>query len=158
MVRCSMRGDGSLLIKCTHFRSLNINSLIQVYEQSLGDVTWHTVNAFSEDLQLFFRCNRAFVAQWVVHDAPVAAVRIEPYRDGYLITCLETAPQCRRMGYAAALMCAVMEDTPGVYYAHVDKRNRASLRLHEKLGFRVFLDHAVHVDGSVFTNSFTLKK
>ena len=47
---------------------------------------------------------------------------------------------------------------PGVYYSHVDKRNTPSLRLHEKLGFEISLDHAVYVDGSVYSSSVTLKK
>lgn len=147
-----------MLVKHRHLSSVDLRGLMKVYAQSVGDMTWQKENAFTEDLQLFFDCQNVFLALWEIHGVPVSAVRIEPYRDGYLITCMETDPNHRRNGYASALLRAVMADTPGVYYAHVDKKNMASLRLHEDLGFQVILDHAVHVDGSVFANSFTLKR
>lgn len=145
-------------MKCSAYRQLDIEKLLHVYAQSVGELNFRNIRSFSDDLQLFFQCRGAILAQWMIEDEPVAAVRVEPYRDGYLLSCLETAPQCRRKGYGSALVHAVMADTPGVYYAHVDKRNQASLRLHQNLGFCVCLDHAVYVDGSVYANSYTLKK
>ena len=76
--------------------------------------------------------------------------------DGLLLEALETAPACRRHGYAAALVRAVME----VYgekkiYSHVSKRNTPSLRVHEKCGFRRIAEHAVYADGSVMQNHVT---
>ena len=147
-----------MLIKSTRFNCVDIDKLLRVYAQSVGDLSFCNVRTFSDDLLLFFNCPGACLAQWVIDEELVSAMRVEPYRDGYLVSCLETAPQCRRRGYACSLLRAVIEDKPGVYYAHVDKRNKASLQLHKSLGFRVYLDHAVFVDGSVYTNCFTLKK
>lgn len=146
-----------MLIRYKCFKDADMEKLLLVYAQSVGDLNFRNVNAFSEDLRLFFNCHGTYLAQWMIDEEPVAAMRVEPYRDGYLISCLETALQCRRRGYASALMRAVMAETPGIYYAHVDKRNKVSLRLHDSLGFQTFLDHAVHVDGSVYSNSYTLK-
>lgn len=147
-----------MLIKYNRYHCADIDKLLHVYSQSVGDLNFHNVSAFSDDLCLFFACPGAFLAVWMIDGAPASAVRVEQYRDGYLTSCLETAPQSRCKGYGSALMHAVMEDTPGVYYAHVDKKNKASLRLHQNLGFQIYLDHAVYVDGSVYTSSYTMKK
>ena len=147
-----------MLVKHRRLSSVDLCGVMRVYAQSVGNMTWQKESAFTEDLQLFFECDNVFLATWVIHGALVSAVRLEPYRDGFLFTCLETAPEHRRNGYAAALLRAVMAETSGVYYAHVDKKNKVSLHLHENLGFYVIMDHAVHVDGSVFSNSFTLKR
>lgn len=147
-----------MLIKCTRYNCIDLDKLLNIYTQTVGELNFRNVCNFSDDLHLFFECKGAFLAQWVVGGEAVAAMRVEPYRDGYLISCLETAPQYRRKGYASALIRAVISDTPGSYYTHVDKKNKPSLRLHKNLGFQIHLDHAIYIDGSVYTNSFTLKK
>jgi len=69
----------------------------------------------------------------------VSALRLEPYRDGLLLEALETAPEQRRKGFAAALIRAVQCFLEGKtkLYSHVDKRNLSSLKVHEKCGFRI---------------------
>lgn len=100
--------------------------------------------------QVFFRTPRSCYLIWEERGSYVSALRLEPYQDGLLVEALETAPVHRRKGYAAQLVTAALEmagDTR--IYAHVDKKNIASLRTHEKCGFHRILDHAIYADGSV---------
>lgn len=147
-----------MLNVCNRYLDINLDALLDVYSQSIDQNSWAEVNSFVEDMQLFFDNKNVFVAQWIAEGKLVAAMRLEPYQDGFLITCLETHPDHRRKDYAYLLLKSVMAEYPGVYYSHVDKRNTPSLRLHEKLGFEISLDHAVYVDGSVYSSSVTLKK
>jgi RimJ/RimL family protein N-acetyltransferase len=81
---------------------------------------------------------------------------LEPYRDGLLLEALETAPECRRKGFAAELVRAAQGYAAGTkIYSHVNKGNLASLRTHEKCGFHRIADHAVYADGSVMQNHVT---
>lgn len=106
----------------------------------------------------FFRQRDAFYAVWTERGRYVSALRLEPYKDGWLLEALETAPDDRKKGYAKALIKAVL-----VYmgqakiYSHVSKGNEASLRTHCVCGFRKFQDHAVYLDGTVTHRSVTLK-
>lgn len=106
--------------------------------------------------EVFFRMSGAVCAVWEIDGKAVSALRLEPYRDGMLLTALETAPEHRERGYAKSLVTAVLERYPGVkIYSHVAKRNTPSRRTHEACGFRKILDHAVYSDGSVMQGSFT---
>ena len=68
-----------------------------------------------------------------------------------------TPLQHRRKGYGEALVRAALEHASNVkIYSHVSKKNTASLRTHEKCGFREILDYAVYADGSVNDASCTL--
>ena len=91
-------------------------------------------------------------------DRYVSAARLEPYRDGLLLEALETAPELRGRGYAAALLRNMLESAPGTgpVYSHVDKKNAASLAVHRACGFRRILEHAVYADGSVLASACTL--
>lgn len=147
-----------MLDEYSRFSDVNLDDLLNIYSQSLDHRSWSEVSAFIEDLQLFFKNINVYIMMWRDGAKAVAAMRLEPYRDGFLITCLETDPQHRRKGYAYQLLEAVFKKYPGIYYSHIDKRNKPSLMLHRKLGFEIILNHAVHVDGSVFSDSVTLKK
>ena len=111
-------------------------------------------------LEIFFSDRRAFYSVWAPDGQYVAAMRVEPYKDGFLITGLETAPEERRKGYASSLMSAVLSylKNSGMVpvYSHVDKNNEASLAVHQQCGFQVLYDHAVYLDGSVLHTSYTL--
>lgn len=110
--------------------------------------------------EIFFRTPGAVYALWEAQGHCVSALRLEPYRDGWIVSALETAPEQRRKGYAALLirnvqlLCA--DRGVGKLYSHVDKHNGASLGVHKKCGFRVASDHAAYLDGSVDSRSFTL--
>ena len=152
---------------------LNKAQLYRVYEQSICNDGRRNYPSLSESLQflramddfygyvdLFLDDNSSIYAVWVVDDVYCAALRIEGYRDGYLLSGLETALFARRKGYATALINAVQKylSELGSYklYSHVDKKNEPSLHVHKKCGFYRLLDYAVFIDGSVFHNSYTL--
>ena len=105
----------------------------------------------------FFRQRDAFYAVWEEKGRYVSALRLEPYQDGLLLEALETAPQHRRKGYAVKLVQAALKHAGNIkIYSHVSRKNTASLRTHEKCGFRKILDHAVYADGSVNDRCCTL--
>lgn len=107
--------------------------------------------------ECFFRTDGARYCIWIVDGEYVSALRLEPYQDGLLLEALETKPDRRRMGYAAELVTEVLRFAgEEKIYSHVGKRNVASLRTHEKCGFRRILEHAVYADGSVFGNCCTM--
>ena len=106
----------------------------------------------------FFRQKDAFYALWLEKGKYVSALRLESYKDGWLLEALETAPDYRKQGYAKALMVDVL-DTMGeaVIYSHVSKRNEASLKTHYACGFGKYLDYVVYLDGSVSNRGLTLR-
>lgn len=141
------------------------DSILQAAENSAADLPYglRLVNAEQEFLAYlrdFFQCPEAILGVWEVDGIYKAALRVEPYRDGRLITGLETALTDRRCGYGTRLVKAILhylgENEKIRVYSHVDKRNIASLSLHFACGFRKVADHAVYLDGSVFTSSCTL--
>ena len=86
---------------------------------------------------------------WLVGDRPVSALRIEPYRDGFLVSAMETAPESRSHGYAKALLQAVIHGmVPVRLYSHIHHRNAASIAVHTACGFRKIRDCAVTLDGT----------
>lgn len=110
--------------------------------------------------QDFFRQKGAAYYVWASDGAYRSALRLEPYQDGLLLEALETAPGSRRKGYAYSLMCAVLaylkNERAAVVYSHVNKRNIASLKIHEKCGFRRIKESATYIDGTVTQNSCTM--
>ena len=88
----------------------------------------------------------------------VSALRLEPWRDGLLLTALETAPEYRGGGFAKELMTGVLTTTEGKIYSHIDERNQASVAVHKACGFAKILDFARYLDGSVSTSAGTYLK
>lgn len=100
--------------------------------------------------EAFFTNPEAFYGVWVADGCYVSALRMEPYRDGWLLEAVETKPAYRRKGYAKRLMKAVLNQFPvGRVYSHIHKKNSLSRKLHEGLGFLRCADQAVYIDGSV---------
>ena len=151
-------------------RELNFAGLMEVYEQSNREnaaIFWPhqseneqmmcAEQAFFQYLHDdFFNTEGAYYAVWEENGKCVSALRLEPYGDGLLLEALETRPDCRAKGYATMLLMAVLQQEKRKIYSHISKKNAASLRTHEKCGFRKVLDHAVYIDGSVSANSVTL--
>ena len=107
--------------------------------------------------EVFFRTSGAVYAIWEEQGSYVSALRLEPYRDGRLLEALETAPTSRRQGYGEKLIRAVQKQFSNQrIYSHVGKKNAASLRVHEKCGFRRISEYAVYIDGSVNRRACTL--
>ena len=159
-----------MLYLATKLQSLNFGRLMEVYaegnlenaeemwpELPQGQMLLQAEQAFYQYLaEGFFSTKGAVYAVWLENETYISALRLEPYEDGLLLEALETAPAYRRQGYAEKLIRAVQDTFPQKIYSHVNKRNTASLAVHEKCGFRQVLDYAKYIDGSVARNAVTL--
>ncbi len=149
-----------MLLTVTRLKDLSFSMLMEVYmegNREKGDVLRAEQDFYQYLREVFFRTEGALYCIWEEKGCYVSALRLEPYRDGWLLAALETAPQERQKGYAAQLIGAVQEQYPDrKLYSHVSKRNLPSLKTHEKCGFQKILDHAVYADGSVLRSSVTL--
>ena len=109
--------------------------------------------------KIFFCDQDAICALWSVDGAYCAILRLDRYRDGYLLNSLETAPAVRGRGYATALITAVISylKDAGVrkLYSHIERSNHASVAVHFACGFSKISDFAVYLDGSVLNTSDT---
>lgn len=163
-----------MLTVARNIRQLRFGELMEVYcEGNLenGREHWPTLSEGEQLLRAeqefyaylqdtFFATDGAFYCIWEENGRYVSALRLEPYRDGLLLEALETAPSCRRKGYASRLLTAVRpllaERAPVKVYSHVHKKNEASLRVHQNAGFHRVSEQAVYVDGSVNSRCCTL--
>ena len=134
---------------------MDLANLKQVYQESLefGKMFSSTQNFYDYWLYDFFSHPGAICAVWEENGIYVSVVCLEPYKDGVLITGLETLPAQRNMGMAGRLLSAVLSRLDGItLYSHIQRRNVPSLRLHKSCGFVFYTDHAVFLDGSVSCN------
>lgn len=160
-----------MLILAKSMREISFGSLMEVYRESCrenGREFWPRETperqlALAERdyygylTESFFTTEGAVYAIRQTEGRYVSALRLEPYRDGLLLEALETAPDCRRRGYAGMLIRAVLEQFAGTkIYSHVGKGNAPSLRTHEACGFQRILEYAVYIDGSVNDRCCTL--
>ena len=104
--------------------------------------------------QVFLKTEGAYLALWGNYEA---ALRIEPYMDGYLLTGLTTAPYCRRQGYATSLLNAVVQLLPdhAQLYSHVEKQNLPSIAFHQRFGFKKLYSYGKMLDGELLHNYWT---
>ena len=166
----SEKGGVRMLQWISAMRDLNFGQLMAVYEESNRDngaEFWpdspegQQILSAEQDFyqylrESFFKTEGASYAVWCENGKYVSALRLEPYQDGLLLAALETAPEHRQKGYAAALIRAVLEHMEGTkVYAHIHKRNIPSMCTHESCGFRRVLEYAVYIDGSVRRDSCT---
>ena len=102
--------------------------------------------------QCFFTLPDSRYFLWEVCGKPVSAVRCESYRDGFLLTALETDPCYRGEGHATALLEAVLcyLEKKNIY-AHIHHNNTASVSVHLKCGFEKVSTGARMLDGSYST-------
>ena len=146
-----------MLRKISEYRELDPRKLMDVYAESNRENTEYffpdepdkdtavqKVEAgFLEFLRSdFFRQTEA--AYWILEEDGtwVSALRTCRIREGlYYLEALETSPDCRGMGYASKLLSCVTEalKKEGRFRLCdcVGKKNTASLRTHEKCGFRI---------------------
>jgi RimJ/RimL family protein N-acetyltransferase len=168
-----MRECDGMLGVIRSMSELRFGELMRVYEQSnleKGRQNWlyetkaRQVALAEQDFydylrQCFFAISGAVYFVWQVTGHYVSALRLEPWKDGLLLTGLETSPGQRGKGYASELLQSVQAylEQQGAFmlYSHINKRNAASIAVHEKCGFRKLYDHAVYVDGSVDSISAT---
>lgn len=161
-----------MFYKFTKLDEMIFSQLIDVYEESIllevgGRCYSRDRNAArvqaEQDLysylnDVFFATEGAWYAAWIEQGVYRSVLRIEPYRDGFLISGLETAPKFRKLGYAKNLIMAVLEEIDKPVYSHIEKRNMASIEVHRSCGFSFIHDFAVYLDGSVVSTSLTLRR
>ena len=160
-----------MLIVAKNLRDIAFGRLMDVYQEGNlenGAERWpdepegRQLALAEEDFynylqQVFFKIKGAVYLIWEESGKYVSALRLEPYRDGLLLTALETHPQMRKRGFAENLVKAALEHAGDItVYSHVSKQNVASLRTHEKCSFKKILDYAVYADGSVNDRCCTL--
>ena len=152
---------------------LDFTQFIDVYRESLvieGEERYPKRSEFDQlmlaaedlyDYLRFFFNGGGICAIWLIDEKAVSAMRLEPYRDGFLVAGLETAPEQRGKGFATLLLSAVCQflksQKPCIVYSHIKRTNRPSLRAHKKCGFSQELDYAVLLDGSVDRQTCTLR-
>jgi RimJ/RimL family protein N-acetyltransferase len=162
------------MLKIYHsIRQLNMVQLRDVYAQSIlsaekqrfpsateAKQMQRSIEDFYDYVDFFLEDRYSFYAVWLVNDVYTAALRVERYRDGYLLSGLETAPGARGKGYATSIVRAVQEHLRQFasykLYSHVEKNNKPSLAVHHKCGFQRISEHAAYIDGSVSNNACTL--
>ena len=162
-----------MLMIITSMKQLNICQLLDVYREDIENNVYSNDFAFTQNNRVieaeqdfldymgdFFKLDGAILCVWEQDGVYMAALRIEPYKDGYLIAGLETKPTERRKGYGKKLLRATMEYMRNIsakrIYSHIKNTNVPSFQLHKVCGFSVIQDCAVLLDGSVFTNYSTL--
>ena len=137
---------------------LDLEQLMCVYRESLdrGELFSSLQDFYTYWLQDFFSVEGTACAVWEEEAEYVSVLRLEPYRDGFLVTGLETRPERRQQGMADKLISAVLQrlkvDGHWKLYSHVHRNNLPSLRLHKTHGFFLYSDHAVFLDGSISRN------
>ena len=151
---------------------LDIRQLMAVYEETnringakmYGKLSENLQILYAEQdfyayLEMFFSTSDSIYAVWAHEGVYKAALRLEQYCDGLIITGLETALRDRRKGYATSLLQDVIyyvkENCPGKLYSHIEKANNASLKLHQKVGFQKMLETATYIDGSFHNDAYT---
>ena len=142
---------------------LNIRQLIQVYEESLETAGKKQYGRLPKNMQImeaeqdfysfideFLREPKSFIAVWAEGTCYCAALRMQTYKDGLLLSGLETAPAYRRNGYGMALLRETLDylSGPCKIYCHIRRDNTASSRLHTKCGFVKISDSAAYIDGT----------
>ena len=160
-----------MLLLAYRMRELQFSSLMVVYEEgnrenalefwpdmAEGPRMLRAEQEFYSYLQdVFFQTPKAVCCIWQENGVYLSALRLEPYKDGYLLEALETAPEHRRKGMAIALIQAVQgQGSFTKIYSHVGKKNLPSLATHEKCGFRRISEQATYIDGSVDHRACTL--
>lgn len=156
-----------MFVRFDYLYNIDFASLTQVYAQTLENAGRNHLLREEQDFyqylrDVFFETDEAFYAVWQEAGQYVSALRIEPYKDGYLLAGLETCPQQRGKGYAKALVCAVIDSLKVKrkslkIYAHILKGNLASIHIHKECGFERISDLAAYIDGSVSSNAYTYR-
>lgn len=98
----------------------------------------------------------AVLAFWSHNNRFVSGLRLEKYRDGWLLTSLETAPMERERGFASLLVRSVLKQFADCrIYSHISDNNYASIAIHLSCGFQKIEDRAVFLDGSQSSSAST---
>ena len=162
-----------MLIMIDKLEDVNFRQLMEIYAETNCAYGRTRYSRLHENLQIiyaeqdfyaylkvFFSDKLSRYAVWSEDGAYKAALRLEIYDDGLLLSALETAPESRGKGCASLLIQAVLLELQkggsGKLYSHIAKTNIKSLSVHQKCGFRILSEHAVFLDGSFHEDHFTL--
>lgn len=144
----------------TSVKELVFRQLCSVYSDDL--ITLQAEQDFYWFLMDFFKLPDTFYAVWVLDGQYVSALRIEPYKDGVLLSGLHTKQEFRGKGYAEALMkntvTFLFDEGIRKIYSHIRNDNIFSIKAHLKCGFEKISDCAAYIDGSVDWRSATYLK
>ena len=142
----------------TVYEESNLNKARVQYSDLDNNVAIHMVEQefYTYLKDVFFQTEGAYCAVFEKNNQYCCIVRIEPYLDGVILAGLETAPEFRRMGFASRLYLELLTTLTKPVYVHVEKKNYASILLHEKFGFSIIADFAVFLDGSRSEDAYTL--
>lgn len=152
--------------------SRDYGRILQIYQQSLQESGKQYYPNLDENRQVleaeqdfylflkdFFREENAFYAMWEEDSEYVSALRVQSYRDGVLISGLETKPLHRGKGYAKLLLLHTLgylqEHRIQKVYSHIRKDNIPSIRVHCACDFSCIADYAAYLDGSVDSKGAT---
>ncbi len=154
-------------------RELDLGQLCDIYRESLRkdgaahypgeDLPLQFLYAqqdFYQFIRSFFTDLGGIYALWVEKNRYVSAVRLERYKDGYLVSGLETSEDMRGQGFATRLLSDLLEYCRSnrilPVYSHVACHNQESIAVHKKAGFEMKEPLAVYLDGSVDHKSITM--
>ena len=108
----------------------------------------------------FYSQDGAYCTVWEENGEYVSILRMEPIEDGFLLTALETSPECRNKGYATRLLTETLSyakrSGASKIYSHVAMDHAASMRVHLACGFEILHCYANFLDGSRSCDSYTL--
>ena len=160
-----------MLIKATKMNQLCVGKLVDGYASSICEDAEKKYPYLSETekrlqaeqdfytyLQDFFTFPAACYFVLQDGDEYVSALRLEQYKDGCLLSALETKPNCRKRGYGKSLVHQVLAQLPEetVVYTHIKKKNEASIAVHTSCGFYTITDCATLLDGTVSREYLTM--
>ena len=149
-----------MLLRASNYSDLDERKLMDIYAESNYENTDYffpdekdkavavrqVEQGFCDFLRNEFYANEGNEC-WVLDEDGVwvSALRLSLIEKGlYYLEALETAPACRKHGYATILLEGVIEELKkeGSFRICdcISKKNAASLRVHEKCGFRIVSD------------------
>lgn len=159
------KGGMNVLLTAHTLKAMDFAALMEIYIEGNLEKTEEGLTLLQAEQDfytylrdVFFRVPGAAYFIWLERGEYVSALRLEPYRDGWLLEALETRPDRRRQGYAEQLLRGVLR-LPGYIriYSHVHKENIPSLAVHARCGFCRISEQAVYIDGSVNSSACTLR-
>lgn len=140
-----------MLILAKRMSQLRFSALASLYEANTLRAEQDLYAYLQEDLFPNGMC-----CIWEENGRYVSALRLQPWKDGWLLDGLQTHRDQRRKGYAKALVLASLEKANvEKVYVHIQRQNAPSIALHTACGFLKLWNYATYLDGSVYHSADT---
>ena len=121
-----------MLIIASKMSQLRFSALAALYEADSLQAEQDLYAYLQEDL-----FPQGLCCIWVENGCYVSALRMQPWKDGYLLEGLQTHREHRGRGYAKQLLVAALNATPcHKIYAHIRRENAPSIAVHTACGFK----------------------